>query len=154
VSDMQKTIFLVDDSSVNLLMGKNVLSGAYNVFTTISGVNLFQALENTTPDLILLDIELPEMNGYEILKRLKDNASTAAIPVVFLTSLKSDEARRKGLSMGAADYITKPFLPMLLLKCVELHIRIAEEEANVAATAKNTPEATVVLQVPKVRATL
>ena len=117
-----KTIFLVDDNASNLLVGRNSLSTVYNVYTCISGALMFRVLEKIRPDLILLDIEMPEMDGYEVMQRLKDNMDTASIPVVFLTEHNSEETKTKGLSLGAIDYITKPFSDSFLLERIGTHL--------------------------------
>ena len=105
----RKTVFFVDDDLVNLAMGNDVLIVDYDVFTMNSGARLLKLLENHIPDLIILDIEMPEMNGYDVITRLKENEATKHIPVIFLTA-KSDSANElKGLSLGAIDYIFKPF---------------------------------------------
>jgi len=130
LNTLKKTLFLVDDNRSNLVVGKNALSDSYNVFTIISGDRMFQALEKMTPDLILLDIEMPEMNGYDILERLKQDKKTSYIPVIFLTALSSNDTEIKGLSVGAVDYITKPFSPSLLRKRIELHLELSDYRNN------------------------
>ena len=122
MSEARKTVFLVDDNETNLLMGKQALAGRYNVITLTSGARLFKALGKITPGLILLDVEMPEMNGYDVLARLKSEESTAHIPVVFLSAYGNEETERQAASLGAADYITKPFSPALLIECVEKHL--------------------------------
>jgi putative two-component system response regulator len=120
----RKTIFLVDDNMTNLTVGKNILSSKYNTFTIPSGEKLFQILERLTPDLILLDVEMPEMDGYEVLRRLKEDGKTAGVPVIFLTIKNDTNSELKGLSLGAIDYIYKPFSPVLLLKRIEVHLLV------------------------------
>ena len=118
----RKTIFLVDDDITNLALGNNTLSKIYNVFTLNSCSRLIKMLEKHIPDLILLDIEMPEMNGYETIKLIKSNEKTKAIPVIFLTARSDGENELEGLSLGAVDYIAKPFSPALLLKRIEIHL--------------------------------
>jgi len=81
-------------------------------------------LEKTKPDLILLDVEMPEMSGYDAIWEIKSNPETAEIPVIFLTGKDDPEDELKGLSLGAVDYIAKPFSPPLLIKRIELHLLI------------------------------
>jgi putative two-component system response regulator len=128
MSDKRKTIFLVDDEVTNLAIGKNALSATYNVFTINSGAVLLNMLENVQPDLILLDLNMPGMNGYEIITRLKGNPKTAKIPVIFLTALTDEEVELEGLSLGAIDFITKPFSTPLLLKRLEVHLLVQEQK--------------------------
>jgi len=110
------------------MAGSNALDDYYNVLTLNSGARLLKALEKNTPDLILLDITMPEMNGYEVIKLLKSNSETANIPVIFLTAKNDDESELEGLSMGAIDYIIKPFSPPLLLKRIEVHLLVESQK--------------------------
>ncbi|GHU13262.1 hypothetical protein FACS1894161_3060 [Spirochaetia bacterium] len=119
----KKMIMLVDDNPTNLRTGKNVLAGHYTVATAPSAAKLFGLLENNVPDLILLDIDMPEMDGYEAIKVLKENLATRDIPVIFLTGMTEGEEEAKGRALGAVDYITKPFDPHNLLECIEQHIQ-------------------------------
>jgi len=133
----RKTIFLVDDDITNLAMGNSVLSDHYDVFTINSCKRLMKMFERKIPDLILLDIEMPEINGYETLKLIKDNENTRDIPVIFLTAQSDGENELKGLSMGAIDYITKPFSPPLLLKRIEVHLLIETQKKELIDFNKN-----------------
>ncbi|GHV30234.1 two-component system response regulator [Spirochaetia bacterium] len=117
-------IVLVDDDVTSLALGKSILSPKYDVITIPSGEKLFIFLEKIQPDLILLDVEMPGMNGYETLKKLKANPNYAGIPVIFLTSRSDPESELEGLKLGAIDYISKPFSPPLLLKRIELHLLV------------------------------
>jgi putative two-component system response regulator len=119
-----KTIFLVDDDMFTLSLGTDVLSGQYDVFTMNSGARLMKTLEKHIPDLILLDVEMPEMNGYDLICKLKGDERFKDIPVIFLTAKSEVNDELMGLSLGALDYITKPFSPPLLLKRIELHLLI------------------------------
>ena len=122
-----KNIILVDDDMVNLTMGYDALASEYDVVTVDSGARLFRILDRFVPDLILLDIEMPEMSGYDVIKLLKDKEETKNIPVIFLTAKSSGDNELKGLSMGAIDYIIKPFAPQLLQKRVEVHMLIERQ---------------------------
>ena len=121
----RKTIYLVDDNITNLTFGKNTLVKYYKVFTMNSGASLLKSLERNIPDLILLDVEMPEMNGYEVIKIIKSKEETKDIPVIFLTAKIDGDSELEGLSLGAIDYITKPFSPSLLLKRIETHLELA-----------------------------
>lgn len=127
MSDRQK-IILVDDQLVNLTVGRSVLADNYEVFTVPSGEKLLMLLEKVKPDLILLDIEMPGMNGYDVIKALKDNPANANIPVVFLTAKSDAGSELEGLSLGAIDYISKPFSPPLLLKRIEVHLLVEAQK--------------------------
>jgi len=129
--ESRKKVVLVDDDITNLSIGKNVLVDLYELYTVPSGKALFKLLEHVRPDIILLDVAMPELNGYEVIKVLKADAGTADIPVIFLTSRNSSTDELEGLSLGAVDYITKPFSPALLLKRVEMHLLIREQQWQV-----------------------
>ena len=121
-------IFLVDDSPVNLNTGKTVLQEKYTVVTIPSGDKLLLMLQKAKPDLILLDVEMPGMSGYETLKKVKASPENAEIPVIFLTGKSESEDEVLGLSLGAVDYITKPFSPPLLLTRIELHLLLQSQK--------------------------
>jgi CheY-like chemotaxis protein len=110
---------LVDDNIAYLRLGKTILGEKFTVVTVPSAAKMFGLLKNNKPALILLDIEMPEMNGYEAIKLLKSNAETQNIPVIFLTGDSGPGNRREGFRLGAADYIVKPFPPSLLMERIE-----------------------------------
>jgi putative two-component system response regulator len=120
----KKLIILVDDNIANLKIGNNLLEEKYTVATAPSAAKMFSLLKNNTPAIILLDIDMPEMNGYEAIKLLKTTPETKNIPVIFLTAKSESEDELEGLSLGAIDYITKPFNPALLLKRIEVHLLV------------------------------
>ena len=117
----KKLIILVDDNPANLLIGKNVLSDNYVIATAPSASKLFSLLENNKPALILLDIDMPEMDGYAAIKILKAGTQTKDIPVIFLTGMSDAQDEEKGRALGAVDYILKPFDPPSLIACIEKH---------------------------------
>ena len=123
-----KCIFLVDDNILFLNAGKTALQEKYTVITIPSGEKLMMLLKSNKPDLILLDIEMPGMNGYDVINELKSNPETEEIPVIFLTGKHEIEHELMGLSLGAVDYITKPFTLPLLLKRVELHLLLKAQK--------------------------
>jgi class 3 adenylate cyclase/ActR/RegA family two-component response regulator len=123
-----KKIILVDDNPSNLRAGKNVLSEKYEVYTAPSAAMLFNLLKDIQPAMILLDIEMPQMSGYEAIKILKEKDETRDIPVIFLTGKTDTEDELEGLNLGAVDYITKPFQPALLLKRIEVHLLVEEQK--------------------------
>ena len=121
-------IILVDDNMANLAVGRNLLKVYYEVFPAPSAAKLFEILDNVNPDLILLDIEMPEIDGYEAIKRLKSDTRFSDIPVIFLTSKTDEGSELEGLSLGAVDYVSKPFSGPLLLKRIENHLLIARQK--------------------------
>ena len=118
----KKLILLVDDSRVNLLLGKNVLEKKYNVFTMSSAKKLFAFLLRNKADLILLDIDMPEMNGFEAIKILKEKPETRDVPVIFLSASTKTTDKATGLSLGAIDFVAKPYEPSRLIECIEAHL--------------------------------
>jgi putative two-component system response regulator len=121
-----KTIFVVDDSDVNLSMAKEALKEHYRVMTLPSAAKMFALMEKIEPDLILLDIEMPEMDGFEALKLLKTQSKYMEIPVVFLTSMTDTAIEVRGFELGVIDFITKPFSPPVLLNRIKTHLNIDE----------------------------
>jgi putative two-component system response regulator len=109
-------IMLVDDNVSNLAIGRSMLKDHYEVFPVPSGRRLFEVLEHVTPALILLDILMPDMDGFEVIRRLKGSESWGEIPVIFLTSRTDEGSELEGLSLGAIDYVAKPFSAPLLLQ--------------------------------------
>ena len=112
-----KTIFVVDDSDTNLAMAEEALEDYFNVLTVPSAAKMFTLLEKITPDLILLDVEMPEMNGFEALEKLKaSDSSLADIPVIFLTGTINTSIEQKCLKFGAVSVISKPFSQSVLIE--------------------------------------
>jgi CheY-like chemotaxis protein/HPt (histidine-containing phosphotransfer) domain-containing protein len=128
-------IVLVDDNPANLRIGKNVLSEKYAVATAPSAEKLFGLLENNNPAIILLDVDMPEMNGYEAIKVLKSKPRSHDIPVIFVTGRTESDDELAGLSLGAIDYITKPFQPSLLLKRIEVHLLVETQKKQLEKQA-------------------
>ena len=121
-----KTIFIVDDNDTNLSMANNALRKSYNVMTVPSAVKMFALLEKIKPDLILLDIEMPEIDGFEALRRLKSESLWANIPVIFLTGISSEAVEVHGFELGVVDFVTKPFTTPVLLNRIKTHLSIDE----------------------------
>jgi putative two-component system response regulator len=119
-----KKIFVVDDNLTNLLTAKNALTGHYQVFTMLSAMKMIELIKKITPDLILLDIKMPEMDGFEALAYLKSNPSYSGIPVIFLTGNTDAAIEARGFELGVTDFITKPFSPLVLLNSIKTHLDI------------------------------
>jgi putative two-component system response regulator len=119
------TILVVDDTPDNLSLMTSLLKETYRVKVANNGEKaLLIARSDNPPDLVLLDIMMPEMDGYEVCRRLKDNPATCNIPVIFLTAKSEIEDERKGLDGGAVDYITKPISPPIVLARVKTHLSL------------------------------
>ena len=123
---MQKTIFVVDDNDTNLSVAKEALKEYYRVMTLPSAAKMFSLIEKVKPDLILLDIEMPEMDGFEALSLLKKNDAQADIPVIFLTSMTDSAVEVRGFELGVIDFITKPFSAPVLQNRIKTHLDIDE----------------------------
>jgi putative two-component system response regulator len=121
-----KTIFIVDDNNVNLLTAENALSDHYNVYTLPSAHGMFELLNDLIPDMILLDIIMPEISGYDAMRLLKADIRYSHIPVIFLTSKKDPGTEAQGFELGAVDFITKPFSGIVLLNRIKTHLNIDE----------------------------
>jgi putative two-component system response regulator len=119
-----KTIFVVDDKDTNLLVAEEALEKYYDVVTMPSAARMFELLEKIKPDLILLDIQMPGMNGLQALERLKSGNANADIPVILLTSLTNVTVEAQGFELGAIDFINKPFSAPVLLNRIKTHLDI------------------------------
>ena len=137
----KKSIIAVDDSITNLTALKNILRPYYEVFLLPSSAKMFELLKRMRPDLILLDIEMPEMNGYETLSVLKSNKMWKDIPVIFVTAKNDPSSEIKGLELGAVDYINKPYVVPLLLQRVNTHLALAEQNEALRRAAAREKEA-------------
>ena len=134
---MPNSILIVDDEPRNIDLMRSVLSniGRKLRFATDGRKALTQA-ERHLPDLILLDIMMPEMDGYEVCRRLKDNKKTRYIPIIFVTAKDTGDDELKGLQIGAVDYITKPINPAITKVRVKTHLKILEQNRKLVAQNK------------------
>jgi len=123
-----KKIIVVDDNIENLTAIKNTLKELYEVYPSVSALKMFDLLEHITPDLILLDVEMPEMSGYEAAKKLKSYEKFMDIPIIFLTSRDDSKSEMEGLNIGAVDYIRKPFVAPLLLRRIKTHLSLLDHQ--------------------------
>ncbi|MEP1448219.1 MAG: two-component system response regulator [Paraglaciecola sp.] len=128
----RKIILAVDDTPGNINVVKSVLSEKYSIMAAINGALALKIVEKQRPDLILLDIMMPEMDGYEVCQKLKANPSTRDIPIIFLTAKSEIKDEAKGLELGAIDYITKPFSPAILAGRVKNHLALKEAQEQLA----------------------
>ena len=119
------TILVVDDGPDNLEVISGLLKDLYRIKVANSGTRALQIVSGgSKPDLILLDVMMPELSGHEVCARLKGNPETQDIPILFLTALTAAEDESKGLELGAEDYITKPVNPAILRARVKTHLRL------------------------------
>ncbi|MDM5088644.1 two-component system response regulator [Aeromonas bestiarum] len=131
------TILIVDDSPENLMVLTDLLSPTYRVLAAQSGEKCLRiATGKTAPDLILLDVMMPGMDGYEVLKQLRITPETSRIPVVLLTALADPQSEEYGLSLGAADYITKPIKPAIVQ--ARVRTQLEAKQARDGLQSQNT----------------
>jgi putative two-component system response regulator len=121
-----KTVFVVDDNDTNLVAAKTALEGTYRTLTIPSAARMFKLAEKIKPDLILLDVEMPDCDGFTALERIRNqpelSPNLANVPVIFLTARQDNNAEIRGFELGAVDFINKPFSTPILLKRIESHI--------------------------------
>jgi len=122
------TVLLVDDEAINIELISTLLEPIYNIHTSTNGKDAIKSAIDNQPDLILLDILMPDMDGYAVCQKLKKNPKTAKIPIIFLTSKSKDKDEAKGFLMGAVDYIKKPFRPLVDMKRIAVHIKLARQK--------------------------
>ena len=130
-----KKILVIDDDKVVLTLAEKTLSAKYSVSTAVSGSQALELFSADMPDLVLSDLLMPEMSGYE-LQRAISEMSADRIPFVFMTSDESDESESKGFEQGAWDYIRKPVKADLLLKRIERIFINVDEEKKLRQAAK------------------
>jgi len=121
-SNRLPSILIVDDTPLNLDLIAGILDKEYQIFIATNGQRAIDICNEKTPDLILLDIVMPEMDGYQVCQQLKSNPNTKEIPIIFITASDHEEDEIKGFNLGAVDYITKPVKPAILLQRVRTHI--------------------------------
>lgn len=121
---LDQTIFVVDDNYTNLAAVAEALEDQYKVVTLPSAVKMFSIMEKLTPNMILLDVTMPDIDGFEAIGRLKANPAHAGIPVIFLTGLHDHPSEARGIELGAVDFITKPFSKAVLLNRIKTHLNI------------------------------
>lgn len=119
-------VLAVDDNLLNLkLIEKSLSKEGYGIFSATNGPDAREIAFKEKPDLILLDIEMPGENGFEVIEKLKENSETNPIPVIFLTGVIEVDSKLKGFELGAVDYITKPFHPLEVLARVRIHLKLS-----------------------------
>ena len=123
----RSSVLIVDDESVNIKILAHILGSEYKIITATSGMDAIKTAKEKSPDIILMDIMMPDMDGYQTLSLIKKNEDICKIPVIFITGLDSDEDEEKGLSLEAADYITKPFSSSVVKLRVRNQIKMLQQ---------------------------
>jgi len=139
-----QTVMIVDDMAVNLSLMASILSDYYQVKVAKSGASALSLITQDPPDIILLDIIMPDMDGYDVCIKLKSQLLTHAIPIIFVTTLNSIHTAEYGLTLGAVDFINKPINPALTLARIQTHLELkqlkewSEQNQKHAITHDNT----------------
>jgi putative two-component system response regulator len=120
------TVLIVDDTEANIDILMEILE-EYDLVVAMDGESALETVEEELPALILLDVLMPDIDGFEVCKRLKSSPETATVPIIFLSALSGDEEKQKGLDLGAVDFITKPFDPSEIQTKVKQHLLAAIE---------------------------
>lgn len=130
--ETKQTILVVDDTALNIQILNETLKTDYRVLFSTSGSEALKTASESVPDLILLDIMMPDMDGYEVCRRLQADQALREIPVIFITALTEVEQETRGLDLGAADYITKPFNPGIVKLRVRNHLELKGQRDRLA----------------------
>ncbi|MGM0667365.1 MAG: response regulator [Bacteroidota bacterium] len=116
----EKKILVVDDSNTNIVLLESLLErNGYTVFTALSGRQGLDSMRNVLPDLIILDLKMPDLGGFEFMEVLRGNADWMDIPVVILSAISDSDSIKKAMESGAADYLTKPLDPDKVIKLAD-----------------------------------
>jgi diguanylate cyclase (GGDEF)-like protein len=133
------TVLIVDDEKMNLDILAQVLSPMYNILIAKNGKRALELAEEHTPDLILLDVLMPDMSGFDVIEKMKACDVTTNIPIIFITGLADSEDEEKGFLLGAVDYITKPFNKIIVKARVNTHIMIVDQMRTIERIALIDP---------------
>jgi len=136
IKHIKNTILVIDDESSNIIALKQILEADYKVIAEVDSLEAIETVKEVLPDIILLDIIMPDMDGYELITTLKASECTRDIPVIFITGLDNIDAEEKGFALGAADYISKPFHPVVVKMRVKNQINILDRLRQQALMTK------------------
>jgi two-component system sensor histidine kinase/response regulator len=116
-------VLIVDDEPLNLsVLGATLRAAGYDVRVAASGAEGYEAIQYSPPDVVLLDVMMPHIDGFELLRRLRLDPRSARIPVIFLTALSDPELKARALRAGCVDFVTKPFAAADVLRCIASHV--------------------------------
>lgn len=141
MSEKKQKILIVDDTPANIQILDETLKDEYEIYFALNGKDALQNAAAMIPDLILLDIMMPEMDGYEVCRTLKNNSLLKDIPVIFITALDQADHETKGLELGAVDYITKPFNPAIVRLRVKNQLELKKHRDGLALRNAELQEA-------------
>uniref|UniRef100_C6DYU0 Response regulator receiver protein n=1 Tax=Geobacter sp. (strain M21) TaxID=443144 RepID=C6DYU0_GEOSM len=138
---IKKKLLVVDDTPENLIILYKILRKEYEVLGANSGKEALLALAENLPDLILLDVMMPEMDGLEVCRILKDDSRYRDIPVIFITALSDEVDESRGFEAGAVDYLSKPVNPVILSHRVAVHLELQSQKEALARKNQELQEA-------------
>jgi CheY-like chemotaxis protein len=123
----RRTVLVVDDVPDNLTLMSGILKGAYHVKVARSGQRALEIVHSDTPpDIVLLDVMMPEMDGFEVMRRIRADVRSNTIPVIFVTAMTEAANEEAGFELGAVDYLTKPVIPAVMLARIKTHLALSE----------------------------
>jgi len=128
IPDGTPRIVVVDDESTNLRVLKHILGNDYRLFFAKNGLEALRIVESEKPDLILLDVMMPDISGYDVCTQLKQSDDTKHIPIIFISALNEESDEEKGFKLGAVDYITKPIAPVIVKARVKTHLSLVKAD--------------------------
>ncbi len=145
--DKQETILIVDDTPANIRILAEALNNDYRLMIARSGLDALETLKGDhLPDIILLDIMMPEMDGMEVLEQIKAGETTKGIPVIFITAMNEEQDEAKGLALGAVDYITKPFSLSIVKARLKTHLNLRKYQTSLEEIVQQRTEEVVETQ--------
>lgn len=136
-------IMIVDDNMANLIFARKSLEGTYDVIPVSSGISALECLKDMPelPDLILLDVDMPNVNGFMVISEIKNTAKLAQIPIIFLTAQEDDVTELEGYNLGAVDYIKKPFTVDILKKRIDIQLQLLHNKRKIKDASANLASA-------------
>jgi len=144
IAKLRRKIIYVDDVNYSLMTLKNRLNEHYEIYPAESVVKMYEYLEHMKPDLILMDVNMPDIDGYDAIKSLKADERYSDIPVMFLTGNSDRESVVKGLSLGAVDYVIKPFTSVKLIESIDNQLNPEKQKSDGTGEDGNKPMVLVV----------
>jgi diguanylate cyclase (GGDEF)-like protein len=131
MNEDKPTLLLVDDERLHINILNNMLKESYEIKVALNGRQAVdRAISFPQPDLILLDVQMPELDGFEVLTLLQKDSRTREIPVIFITAMNSEDDETKGFELGAVDYITKPFSPAIVNARIKIHLKLLKQKCE------------------------
>jgi diguanylate cyclase (GGDEF)-like protein len=129
--EKKHSVLVVEDSKVSMARLVQILTDDYTVYMAVSGTEAIQVAKAVMPDIILMDVVMPQMDGFSALAMLKETEGLSDVPVIFITALGQDDSEEKGLILGAVDYISKPYNPVIVRLRVALHLKLMEQRRTI-----------------------